>query len=112
MINADAWASLPPDLQSIVATACQAITTDMLAEYTHGNAQALRELIDDPKIDVRPFPDEVLRLLKSHTQEIIDETSATDPAWKKIAESYYGFISTSTENQRVTELANLKTRDL
>jgi len=112
MVNADAWASLPPDLRAIVDITCQAITTDMMAEYTHGNALALQQLIADPNVDVRPFPDEVLRLLKKHTQEIIDETSAKDPAWKKIADSYYAFIETSTENQRVTEMANLKTRDL
>lgn len=112
MINADAWASLPADLQAIVETTCQAITTDMMAEYTHGNAQALQQLLDDPRIDVRPFPDDVLRLLKSHTLDIVRELSATDPAWKKIADSYYAFMQTSTENQRVTEGANLKTRDL
>jgi len=112
MINADAWASLPADLQSIVEVACQAITTDMLAEYTHGNAMALQRLMDDPNVDVRPFPDDVLGLLKSHTQDIVEEISAADPAWKKIAESYYAFIEKSTKNQYVTELANLKTRNL
>lgn len=112
MINSSAWASLPADLQAIVETACQAITNDMMAEYTHGNAMALHQLIEDPNVDVRPFPDDVLRLLKSHTQDIVDELSATDPAWKKIADSYYAFLDKSTDNQRVTEWANLKTRDL
>jgi TRAP-type mannitol/chloroaromatic compound transport system substrate-binding protein len=112
MINAAAWASLPADLQAIVEISCQAITTDMAAEYTHGNIAALKQLIDDPNIDVRPFPDEVLRLLKAHTQDIVSELSETDPAWKKIAESYYAFLEGSTENQRVTELANLNTRFL
>lgn len=112
MVNADAWASLPPDLQSIVELAAQAITTDMLAEYTHGNAQALRQLIDDPKVDVRPFPDEVLRVLKRHTEDIVAEISAEDPAFERIARSYYAFIDKSTESQRVTEVANLATRDL
>ena len=112
MINADAWASLPADLQAIVATACQAITNDMMAEYTHGNALALKQLIDDPAVDVRPFPDDVLRLLKAHTKDIVDELSAADPMWKKIADSYYAFMENSTENQRVTEWANLATRDL
>jgi len=112
MINADAWASLPPDLQSIVEISCQAITTDMMAEYTHGNALALQQLNDDPDVEVRMFPDEVLWLLKSHTQDIVDELSASDPAWKKIADSYYAFLEISTENQRATERANLKTRDL
>lgn len=112
MINAKAWASLPLDLQAIVANSCQAITTDMLAEYTHGNALALQQLIDDPDVDIRPFPNDVLRLLKSHTKDIVEETSASDPAWKKIADSYFAFLESSTENQRVTEWAYLKTRDL
>jgi TRAP-type mannitol/chloroaromatic compound transport system substrate-binding protein len=55
MINADAWASLPPDLQAIVEITCQSITTDMMAEYTHGNAIALQRLIDDPDIEVRAY---------------------------------------------------------
>ena len=112
MINAETWASLPPDLQAIVEISCQAITTDMAAEYTHGNVAALKQLIDDPKINVRPFPDEVLSVLKSHTRDIVNELSETDPAWKKIADSYYTFLEGSTENQRVTELANLNTRAL
>jgi len=112
MINADAWASLPPDLQTLVEITCQSITTDMMAEYTHGNAIALQKLIDDPEIDVRAYPDEVLWLLKSHTQDIVDELSAVDPVWKKIADSYYAFLEKSTPNQRATEWANLKTRDL
>ena len=112
MVNAEAWASLPSDLQGIVELACQAITTDMLAEYTHGNAIALHQLIGNPDVDVRPFPDEVLRVLKGHTQDIVDELSGTDPAWQKIAKSYYAFMDKSTDNQRVTEWANFKTRDL
>ena len=84
----------------------------MLAEYTHGNALALQQLIDDPDVDVRPFPDDVLRLLKAHTKDIVVESSASDPAWKKIADSYFAFLERSTENQRVTEWAYLETRDL
>ena len=112
LVNAEAWASLPPDLQAIVEITCQAITTDMLAEYTHGNALALQQLIDNPDVDVRPFPDDVLRVLKGHTRDIVDEMSASDPVWKKIADSYYSFMNASTENQRATEVANLATRSL
>ena len=112
MINTQAWASLPPDLQSIVELAVQAITTDMMAEYTHGNALALQQLIDDPAVEVRPFPDEVLRVLKRHTEDIVAQQSADDEMWKKIAESYYAFIDKSTASQSVTEVANLATRGL
>ena len=110
IINKDAWASLPPDLQAIVATSCQAITTDMMAEYTHGNALALQQLIDNPDIELRRFPEAVLDLLKSLTQEIVDEMSAKDPAAAKIQKSYYAFLEKSTANQRISEQAFLETR--
>ena len=112
LVNRAALERLPADLQSIVMNACRVVNEDMLAEYTHGNALALQQLIDDPDVDVRPFPDDVLRVLKGHTQDIVDELSAKDPVWKRIAESYYAFIEKSTENQRVTEVANLATRSL
>jgi TRAP-type mannitol/chloroaromatic compound transport system substrate-binding protein len=53
-----------------------------------------------------------LRLLKSHTLDIVNELSAEDPMWKKIADSYYAFLDKSTANQFATEVANLNTRKL
>jgi TRAP-type mannitol/chloroaromatic compound transport system substrate-binding protein len=110
IINQDAWASLPADLQAIVEITCQAITTDMVAEYTHGNAYALQQLIDDPNVELRTFPQEVLDLLKSITDDIVAEWIAEDPAAAKIAESYYAFLAKSEYGQRVTEQAYLETR--
>ncbi|MGI9270194.1 MAG: TRAP transporter substrate-binding protein [Woeseiaceae bacterium] len=110
MINREAWDSLPPDLQSIVETTCQAITTDMVAEYTHGNAYALQQLVDDPEVEMRTFPKEVIDLLRSITDEIVTEWIAADPAAKKIADSYYAFLEKSAYGQKVTEQAYLETR--
>jgi len=110
IINQDAWASLPADLQAIVEITCQAITTDMVAEYTHGNAYALQQLIDDPGVELRIFPQEVLEFLKSITNDIVAEWIAEDPAAAKIAESCYEFLAKSEYGQRVTEQAYLETR--
>ena len=110
MVNKAAWESLPSDLQAIVETTCQSITTDMVAEYTHGNAYALQQLKDDPKVELRKFPQEVLDLLKSITEEIVAEWVKKDPAAKKIADSYYAFLEKSAFGQQVTEQAYLETR--
>ncbi len=110
IINRDAWNSLPADLQSIVEITCQSILADMMAEYSHGNAIALKQLMDDPDIEIRKFPDSVLQLLKSHTREIVNELSAIDPAAAKIQASYDAFLELSTPNQRISEQANLETR--
>ena len=110
MVNKEAWESLPPDLQAILETTCQAITTDMVAEYTHGNTYALQQLREDPNVELRQFPQEVLNVLKQMTDEIVAEWVAKDPAAKKIADSYYAFLDKSAYGQAVTEQAYLETR--
>jgi TRAP-type mannitol/chloroaromatic compound transport system substrate-binding protein len=111
IINADAWNSLPADLQEIVRTSCQAINLDMLAEYMHGNAIALNELAADPDIEIRKFPAAVLNALKVHVQDIVNELSAVDPMAARIQKSYYEFLKLSAANQRISEQAYLETRD-
>ena len=110
-INKAAWESLPADLQSIIEISCQAITTDMMAEYTHGNAMALQQLMEDPNVEVRQFPDEVLKYLKSIANDIVEEMAANDPAVAKIYASWSTFLEKSIPNQRITEQAFLNTRN-
>jgi TRAP-type mannitol/chloroaromatic compound transport system substrate-binding protein len=109
-VNRQAWDSLPPDLQAIIDISCQAITTDMQAEYTHGNAVALEQLTADPNVELRQFPDEVLQYLKSIAQEIVEEMVADDPMAAKIYKSWSSFLAQSIPNSRITEQAFLATR--
>ncbi len=110
IVNRAAWDSLPPDLQALVGIACQAITTDMTAEYTHGNAIALQQLKQDPNVEIRRFPSDVLQYLKSITAEAIGVLVASDPAAAKIHASFSAFLEKSAEYQRITEQAFLETR--
>lgn len=110
IVNRTAWESLPPDLQSIIGIACQAITTDMTAEYTHGNALSLHLLMEDPNVEIRRFPKDVMQHLKSITDEVIADLVASDPAAAKIHASYSEFLRKSVDNQRITEQAFLETR--
>lgn len=112
IINQDAWNSLPADLQAIVEIACQAVTSDMSAEYTHGNAHSLQQIAANPEIEVRAFPDEVLRFMKATTKDVVDEMMAADPAAKKIGDAYYSYLDTLEKNTRISEQAYLQTRDL
>jgi len=112
IINKAAWESLPADLQAIVSVTCQAITTDMAAEYTHGNAMSLAQLEADPNVEFREFPDEVMRLLKSITEEVVAELMATDEASAKIGKAYFEFLEKAAANSRISEKAYLSARDL
>ncbi|MEM8682130.1 MAG: hypothetical protein AAGF72_01800 [Pseudomonadota bacterium] len=110
IINAEAWASLPDDLKAIVEVTAQAITTDMAAEYTYGNTRSLQQIKQDPSIELRRFPDDVLARLKSLATEIVEELANEDPAVRKIYDSFREFQVVAEEYQRISEDAYLDTR--
>jgi TRAP-type mannitol/chloroaromatic compound transport system substrate-binding protein len=111
IINRQAWDALPADLQAIVSTTAQAITADMAAEYAYGNAMSLKRLQEDPNIELRPFPNEVIELLQSLTKEVLDELMASDPASAKIGKAYFDYMALAAENSRISEKAYLNMRD-
>jgi len=111
IVNRAAWDGLPPDLQAIVNTTCQAITTDMAAEYTHGNAMSLATLQADSSIEIRPFPTEVMAVLRSLAKEVIAELMANDPAAEKIGTAYFEYLEKAAENSRISEAAYLQIRN-
>lgn len=111
-VNKDAWNSLPGDLQSIVEVSCQAVNVEMMAEYTWGNAVALEQLKNDPNVEIRQLPDDVLKLLRELSQEAMDELSARDEMAARIQASFNEFQKKVIPNHRISELAFLKARDL
>jgi len=110
IINKEAWNSLPPDLQALVEICCQSITIDMAAEYTNGNANSLQQLLHDPNVELRSFPDEVLQHLKAITAEVLAEMMETDPAMNKIGKAFYEYLEKMEPNSRISEQAYLDTR--
>ena len=110
IINKEAWDTLPPDLQAIIETTCQAITTDVAAEYTNGNANSLHQLQQDPNVEIRQFPKEVISLLKSITDDVVAELMANDPASAKVGRAYFEFLEKAAANSRISEHAYLDAR--
>ncbi len=111
-VNLDAWNSLPEDLQAIVENVCAAINLEMMAEYTWGNAVALKQMQEDPDIEIRRLPDDVLSLLRRLSEEAIEELVASDEWAARINASYKEFQELSAPNQRISELAYMNAREL
>jgi TRAP-type mannitol/chloroaromatic compound transport system substrate-binding protein len=111
-INGDAWQSLPPDLQSIVSNVCQAINDDMMAEYTWGNATALERIKADPNVELRQLPDDVLRLLKEISQQVLEEMAAGDEWAGRIKQSFDNFQRIAVPYHEISELAYMRARQL
>jgi len=100
IINTEAWASLPPDLQAIVEAATYKANIWMISEFEAKNNANLQTLLKKHKVQLRRFPDSVLGGLKKLSDEVLEEMAADDPVSKKVYESFKKFQKNiSTWNQ-------------
>ena len=90
-INKDRFEELPSDLQAIVRTAAAYVNSWMLAEFETKNSIYLKKLIEEENVDIRKFPDAVLKPLREYTTEILDELTSKDAFSKKVYASYDQF---------------------
>lgn len=110
IVNKQRYESLPADLQKIIEVATRAVNQDMLDEYTAHNSQALNELINKHKVDVRPFPNDVLATLRQYADEIYQEQAAKDPFFAKVYDNYKGFLAGSRNYMKISEEAYYQLR--
>jgi TRAP-type mannitol/chloroaromatic compound transport system substrate-binding protein len=110
LVNKRAWDALPEDLQAIVLAACASVNDRMLAEFTARSAQALDELVNVHKVQVRAFPADVIAGLKRLTAEVMAETAARDPLFRRVHDSYMEFYGRVRGWTRISEQAWLQAR--
>jgi TRAP-type mannitol/chloroaromatic compound transport system substrate-binding protein len=111
-VNRDAWNSLPEDLQAIVETAARAVNTEMLDEYTAGNAAALKQLVEQHGVQMRPLPPDVLKAIHKASLEVLQETAAQDEMARRIHESYWNFRRDVMDYHSIGEQAFLEARTM
>jgi len=105
IINKKAWESLPQHLQVIVETAAHESIIWSTAEFDTRNAEALNKIISEKKVEMRKFPDDVLKLLKKISRETMAEEAAKNPRYKKIYESAKNFQKKITNWSKIGEQA-------
>lgn len=90
-VNKKVYDSLPKNLQKVLEVACQASYQDMFSEFTARNAQALDTLINEHKVMLRKFPDEILKKARESSVDIIAALVRKDAAFKKVFQSFDKF---------------------
>lgn len=102
-INKQKYDSLPTDLQAILQSAAQRLNIWMLSEFETQNAIYLDKILEEGKVEIRQFPDEVLAALRGYTDEILAEVTAADATAKKVYESYNAFRQRAIKWSKLTE---------
>lgn len=104
-INSKAWSELPEQYQIMVENAAASANNWMLSEFEARNPEALRELKEKHKINVLPFPDDVLKTLKQLTQKTLDAEAASDQDFKRIYQAYKTFRANNDAWGDISEAA-------
>ena len=112
IINQKAFESLPADLQEIVLTCCHAVNETMNAEFAARNSEALQSLVNDHGVELRRFPDDVLKKLRELSYQVIEEGAASDPLYARVYESVRTYQERSVAYLKVAEEAYLQARSL
>jgi TRAP-type mannitol/chloroaromatic compound transport system substrate-binding protein len=110
IVNKQAYEALDADLQHIVKIACMAANQNMLSDFTAKNKTALDTLINQHKVQLRKYPEDVLQVLKGHSQAVFDELGEQSEIGGRIYQSYKTFAEQTKSWLNISENAYFKAR--
>jgi TRAP-type mannitol/chloroaromatic compound transport system substrate-binding protein len=90
LINKGKYDELPPAYQSLLRTACQATSNDMLAKYDYVNPTALKKLVA-AGAQLKPFSAEIMDAAFKAAEETYAEFETQSANFKTIWESIRAF---------------------
>ena len=111
-INLAAWEALPADLKAIVEHANRSVNMLVLSEFTSRNNDSLGKLVNEHRVQLKAFPDEVLAGLGKLAGEVMNELASLDPLSREVMDSMLTFRRTATAWSRVSEEAFSHARGL
>ncbi|MDF1587389.1 TRAP transporter substrate-binding protein [Marinimicrococcus flavescens] len=91
LVNKDEWNKLPADLQEIIKTAASATANETLADFLYHNIESFGPLLSDG-IELRAFPEDVVRAMAKESFEVFEEMAAQDPLTRKVHDSFMAFL--------------------
>ena len=110
-VNKAAFDALPKDLKKIIEVATRAANQDMLDEYTARNPNAMKQLLEQHDIEMRPLPKDIIEALKVATAKVIKQKRSEDPAFDRIYASYDAFLQDVKAYHKISEQEYYENRE-
>ncbi|XGA79969.1 TRAP transporter substrate-binding protein [Halomonas sp. CH40] len=111
IVNEEALAELPSDLQAILTTAVRDINANVLDEYTARNNDALETLVNEHEVELRRIPDDVLAQAREYSDDVIAELAESSDLATRIYESYSTFQDKVVNYHAISEQAYYNARN-
>ena len=84
----------------------------MLANFTAKNNRALDTLVNEHQVQVRRFPDDVLRQLRTFSAQVLAEQAENDPVTAKVYAAFTAYANRALEWDQISERAYLNARSM
>ena len=100
------------DLKAIVEAAALAATSETYADFVYHNIEAFEPLVAQDKVELRTFPDEVVRAMGRAAMEVLDELGASNEMAKRAYDSFRSFLAKADAYGQRSDLRLLEMRRL
>lgn len=107
-INKKAWNTLPKEIQEMIVHVSYGINVRNLAEFDAKNGEFLKKILALGKVQLRQFPDDVLRGLHKAAEKINQGVADSDPDARRVYESYKKFRDGVRSWHNLNEVAYVK----
>ncbi|MEE9229099.1 MAG: TRAP transporter substrate-binding protein [Acidobacteriota bacterium] len=91
LINGDTWNKLSEQHKAIIRVALRENVIHTYAETEAKNFGVMQEMTSKHGVTIQRWPDEILRRFEKAWREVVEEESARDPLFKRVADSYFRF---------------------
>jgi len=109
-VNKKAFAKLPKEYQAILKTAMKVAASEMFTDSYNKNVVAWEKMKKEyPNIEVKTFPQEVLKVMKKASDEVLAEYSKQNPVFKEIYDSQQAYLKKSRPWTNISEYNYIKT---
>ena len=103
LVSAAAFESLSPHLQDVIAAACRAENDYVVGEFAARNQQALSTLTDEHGVELKRFPEGVLRALRTHASAAMEALASADATVARVYSSYRSFADSMAVWHEISE---------
>ncbi len=111
-VNLDTYSKLPDSYKAILSAASQAAANSMTSDFIAKNQEALDILVNEHGVQLKKFPDEVLRELNKTSIKVMEAKAAENPKFAKIYNAYKDYRSKVIKWTNLSEKAYIDARNL
>ena len=106
------WDALSDDLRAMIEMAAAEANLWALSEFEAKNASSLKTLVDQHGVQLKQFPDAVLRQIRSVSERVVNRVADTDAQTRRIYDAFSSFKKANDGYQAVSEWAYQKAQTI